>query len=156
MRRTALAVLASSALSACATTGGDYPRVRYASAAQAGPVAMQLAGRPTEAQMEDAEERWGRAIADAYACRINALAVSEASIIGSMELAAMSAASRGRQDPFDGVLGYIAALGRHGTDGTGRPEAARCDRLRTWVADVGHDGRSVLLRAAEDRLLPPR
>lgn len=155
MRRIVFAVLASAALSACATTGGDYPRVRYASAAEAGPVALQLAGRPSQDQMQDAQDRWGRAIADAYACRINVLAVSEAGIVGSMELAAMSAASRGRQDPFDGVLGYMAAMSRYGTDGAGRPDAARCDRLRTWVASVRHEGRSLLLRAAEDRLLPP-
>lgn len=156
MRQIALTLVACAGLGACATTGGDYPRLRYASAAEAGPVALQLAGRPSEAEMADAEERWAQAITDAYACRINALAVSEAGIIGSMELAAMSAASRGRQDPFDGVLGYMAAMGRHGTDGSGRPPAERCERLRSWVGDVRYRGRSLLLRAAEDRLLPPR
>lgn len=155
MRRIAVALAACLGLSACVTTGGDYPRIRYARAAEAGPVAMQLAGRPSADQMADAEERWGRAIADAYSCRIDAVAVSEAAMVGALELAAMSGASRGRQDPFDGVLGYMGALGRNGTDGIRRPDARRCERLRQWIGDVRYEGRALLLREAEDRLLPP-
>jgi len=155
MRRIASAVLASATLSACVTTGGDYPRIRYARAAEAGPVAMQLAGRPTSEQMQDAESRWGHAIADAYACDINGLAVSEAGMIGALELAAMSSASRGRQDAFDGVLGFMSQLGRYGATGATRPDEARCRRLTAWVGDVRHEGRALLLREAEDRLLPP-
>lgn len=155
MRRILIVLAAAATVSACATAGGDYPRVRYARAADAGPVAMQLAGRPTEGEMSDAEDRWGRAIADAYACRVDAVAVSEAAMVGALELAAMSAASRGRQEPFDGVLGYMAALGRHGDVGGARPAGDRCERLRQWVGDVRHEGRSILLRQAEDWLLPP-
>ena len=156
MRRIALTLAVCSGLSACVTTGGDYPRVRYARAAEAGPVALQLAGRPTEDDMEDAEQRWGRAIAESYACRLNALAVSEAGMVGALELAAMSAASRGRQDPFDGVLGYMSALGRTEVGGANQPDAARCERLEAWIGDVRREGRTLLLHEAEDRLLPPR
>ena len=154
MRRIAVVLALCAGLSACVTTGGDYPRIRYARAAEAGPVAVQLAGQPSRQEMEDAESRWGRAIADAYACDINGLAVSEAGMVGALELAAMSAASRGRQDPFDGVLGYLSQLGRHGASGGRNPDAERCERLRRWVGDVRHEGRSLLLREAEDRLLP--
>lgn len=155
MRRAFAALLAVLPVAACATTGGEYPRVRYARAAEAGPVALRLAGRPTPEQMRDAEDRWGRAIADAYACRIEALAVSEAGMVGALELAAMSAASRGRQEPFDGLVGYMSALGEHASDANARPDPGRCERLREWVGDVRREGRSLLLREAEDRLLPP-
>lgn len=156
MRRIAVVLVACAGLSACITTGGDYPRIRYARAAEAGPVAIQLAGRPTQAEMADAESRWGRAITDAYACDINGLAVSEAGMIGALELAAMSSASRGRQDAFDGVLGFMSQLGRHSATGLQRPDAARCRRLAAWIGDVRYEGRSLLLREAEDRLLPPQ
>ena len=155
MRRIAVALSICAGLSACVTTGGDYPRIRYARAAEAGPVAVQLAGRPTVDEIEDAESRWGRAIADAYACDINALAVSEAGMIGALELAAMSAASRGRQDAFDGVLGMMSQLGHHGAVRGRRPDEARCQRLSAWIGDVRYEGRALLLREAEDRLLPP-
>ena len=117
-------------------------------------MAMQLAGQPSTAEMEDAESRWGRAIADSYDCRINRAAVAEAGMIGALELAAMSAASRGRHDAFDSVLGYLAQLGENG--GGVRPDAERCRRLEAWVGHVRYEGRSLLLREAEDRLLPPR
>lgn len=153
--RAALAVTcACLALSACVTTGGDYPRVRYARAAEAGPVALHLAGRPTADQLRDAQDRWGRAIADAYACRIDAVAVSEAGMVGALELAAMSAASRGRQSPADGVIDYVAALGRRAGDGT-TPDGRRCERLREWVGDVRREGRELLLETGERYLLPP-
>lgn len=154
MMRTALAVVTAGLLVAgCVTTGGDYPRVRYARAADAGPVAMGLAGRPTEAQMRDAEDRWGRAIADGYACRIDAIAVSEAGMVGALELAAMSAASRGTQTPFEGVVGYMSAFGRN-AEGP-RPDPVRCERLREWIGDVRREGREILLRQGERFLLPP-
>ncbi|WP_296819798.1 hypothetical protein [Brevundimonas sp.] len=153
--RTVLAVLTAGLLvSGCVTTGGDYPRVRYARAADAGPVAMSLAGRPTAEQMRDAEARWGRAIADAYACRVDAVAVSEAGMVGALELAAMSSASRGTQSPFDGVMGYLTVLGRNSGDRL-RPDATRCNRLREWVGDVRREGREMLLRRGEEFLLPP-
>lgn len=156
MRQTSLVVAVCAGLTACATAGSEYPGVRYASAAQSGPVSMQLAGRPSRDDMVLAEERWGRAIADAYACDLDSGAVSEAAIVGAMELAAMSAASRGRQNPFEGVVGYMSALSRHrATRGT-RPASDRCARLEQWVGEVRTDGRELLLREAEDRLLPPR
>ena len=141
--RTVLAVLTAGLLvSGCVTTGG------------AGPVAMSLAGRPTAEQMRDAEDRWGRAIADAYACRVDAVAVSEAGMVGALELAAMSSASRGTQSPFDGVIGYLSVLGRNSGDRP-RPDATRCNRLREWVGDVRREGREMLLRRGEEFLLPP-
>ncbi len=156
MMRSAVAVLvAGLVVAGCATTGGEYPRVRYARAADAGPVAMTLAGRPTAEQMRDAEDRWGRAIADAYVCRVDAIAVSEAGMVGALELAAMSSASRGTQSPFDGVIGYLSAFGRNAGDGP-RPDATRCNRLREWVGDVRREGREILLHQGERFLLPPR
>ena len=155
MRRATLALAASASLTACATTGGEYPNVHYARAAESGAVAMQLAGRPSRDDMVLAEERWGRAIADSYACQIDAGAVSEAALVGAMELAAMSAASRGRQNPFEGVVGYMSALSRHTTTRRGRPPAERCGRLQQWVTETRTDGRELLLREAESRLLPP-
>jgi hypothetical protein len=153
--RLGLTLAALAGLSACATTGGEYPSVRYASAAQDGVIAMQIAGRPTHDDMILAEERWGRAIADAYACDLGVGPVSEAAIVGAMELAAMSAASRGRQNPFEGVVGYMSALNRHRATRRSRPDAERCTRLDGWVDMVRTDGRELLLREAEQRLLPP-
>ena len=46
--RIGLVIAALAGLSACATTSGEYPSVRYASAAQDGVIAMQIAGRPFE------------------------------------------------------------------------------------------------------------
>lgn len=155
MRRASLTLAACAGLTACATTGGDYPSVRYASAAQSGIIATQLAGRPTQDDMILAEERWGRAIADSRACGLPTASVGEAAIIGAMELAAMSAASRGRQNPFEGVVGYMSALSRHSVTQGGRPPADRCARLNRWIDTVRTDGRELLLREAEDRLLPP-
>ena len=146
MKRLATLLMAGLGLSACVTTGGEYPRLRYARAAEAGPVAMQLAGQPSTAEMEDAESRWGRAIADSYDCRINRAAVAEAGMIGALELAAMSAASRGRQNPFEGVVGYMSALNRHRATRRSRPAADRCARLDGWVETVRTDGRELLLR----------
>lgn len=155
MRRIVAASLACAGLSACATAGGDYPTLRFASAAESGPVAMQLAGRPSQDDMYRAEDRWSRAITDSYACGIDTGSVTEAAMVGALELAAMSAASRGRQEPFEGVIGYMAALSRQRTPGAPRPGAERCERLSEWVGGVRYEGRSLLLREAEDRLLPP-
>lgn len=153
--RIAAVVLIAATLAGCATTGAEYPRVRYARAAEAGPVAMQLAGRPSVETIRDAETRWGRAIADAYACRIDGLAVSEAGMVGALELAAMSAASRGEQSPFEGVMGYLGAFAQESGSDRSVPSRERCERLREWVGDVRREGRTLLLREAEDRLLPP-
>lgn len=146
--------LIAAALSACATPTGDYPRVRYARAAAVGPVATTLAGRPSPEQLADAERRWARAIGDAYACRLSVSAVSEAGMVGALELAAMAAATRGETTAFDGVLGYVAALGARATDPAARPDAGRCRRLSHWVADVRREGRESLRRAGAERLIP--
>lgn len=147
-------ILIAAALSACAPAIGEYPRVRYARAAAVGPVATSLAGRPTPAQLAEAERRWAEAIGDAYACRLSAPAVTEAGMVGALELAAMAAATRGQTTAFDGVLGYVAALGARAGDPGARPDAGRCSRLSRWVADVRREGRESLRRAADERLLP--
>lgn len=156
MRRIAVALAACSGLSACASLGGDYPTLRYARAAESGVVAMQLAGRPSNEDMLEAEDRWSRAITDAYACRIDTGSVTEAAMVGAMELAAMSSASRGRQEPFEGMIGYMASLSRQrGLSAGHTPSADRCERLSEWVGGVRYEGRELLLREARDRLLPP-
>lgn len=146
--------LIAAALSACATAPGDYPRVRYARAASIGPVATTLAGRPTPEQLDQAERRWAEAVGDAYACRLSVAAVSEAGMIGALELAAMASASRGDATAFDGVLGYVLELGAQASDPGPRPDARRCQGLSRWVADVRREGRDALRRHAGEGLVP--
>jgi hypothetical protein len=155
MRRIAVALAAFAGLSGCMSLSGDYPTLRYATAAESGVVAMQLAGRPSNEDLLEAEGRWSRAITDAHACGIDTASVSEAALVGAMELAVMSSASRGRQEPFEGVIGYMASLGRERAAGVRQPGADRCDRLSEWVGSVRYEGRDLLLREARDRLLPP-
>lgn len=150
------ALMAGLVAAGCATVPGEYPNVRYAEAASVGPVALRLAGRPSADDLVEAERRWAEAVGDAYACGLPGTAVTEAGMIGALELAAMTAASRGSDQgsTFEGLLGYVSALGERASRDSVRPSQQRCERLGRWVDDVRRDGRATLRREAANGLIP--
>jgi hypothetical protein len=145
----ALAILL--ALAACAETPGDLPSVHYAAAASEGEVTTFLAGRPTVEQVSIAEEKWSRAIADSYACKLKRSDVFEAGMIGAMEVATMSSLGQGggKKERDKAVLGYAARSAALAFSGEPRPPQARCDALRAWLPEVRRDGKAALKRAKD-------
>jgi hypothetical protein len=148
----ALALLAG----ACATTPSDLPEVRYAQAFSQGSLSTFMAGRPQREQVELANDRWSRAVADAYACGLPKLQVLEGGFVAAMELAAMSSLSRGEdsEDARNRALkGYVSRLANLATSPGARPPGPRCEALRGWLTRTREDGREALGRAYASGLL---
>jgi hypothetical protein len=138
-------------LAACAETPGDLPSVHYATAASQGEATTFLAGRPTVDQVVIAEDKWSRAIADSYACKLKQGDVFEAGMIGALEVTTMSSIGQGggKKERDKAVLGYAAKAATLAFAGGPRPPQARCDALRAWLPQVRSDGKAALKRAKD-------
>ncbi|HEY3815337.1 MAG TPA: hypothetical protein VGL66_19120 [Caulobacteraceae bacterium] len=138
-------------VAACAETPGDLPGVHYATAASEGKTATFLAGRPTVDQVAVAEDKWSRAVADSYACKLKQGDVFEASMIGALEVATMSSIGQGggKKERDRAVLGYAAKAATLAFAGGPRPPKERCDALRAWLPQVRADGKAALKRAKD-------
>jgi hypothetical protein len=142
---------------ACATTPGDLPDVHYATAASGGKVSTFMAGRPSQAQVDVAVDKWSRAVGDSFACGLKTNQIGHAGIVGALELAAMSSLAQGGSKEFrkDTVRAYALRMAEstvHG--GRQSPSAGRCEALKDWLPRVHAQGHEAVDRARRNGLIP--
>jgi len=152
-----IAVLAATfvALTACATTPSSLPMPRYADAASRGTLASVLAGRPSQAQVEDATETWSLALGDSFGCGLPMRHVIDAGLVGALEIAAMNAAASrgGEREVREGVRIYVGQLARLAVDRRERPTVQRCNALAEWAPRTADQGREAVARARRNGLM---
>lgn len=154
MRITLLA-LALTALAACATVPSDLPMPHYADAASRGAWGALIAGRPSQAQVDTATERWSQALGDSFACHVRTRDVVDAGLVGALDIGAMNAAANqgGGREVREGVGRYILSLVALATDNRARPSDARCAALTQWAPRTAAAGRDAVERARRNGLM---
>ena len=147
--------LALLALTACATVPGNLPTPRYADAASRGVVSAFFAGRPNEAQVDEATSRWTDALSDSFACGVPTRQVVDAGLVGALEIGAMNAAASGggQREVREGVGRYIAQLASMAIAHHERPPAPRCNALSGWAPQTAQAGREAVQRARRNGLM---
>ncbi|MES1200911.1 MAG: hypothetical protein ABUS57_05630 [Pseudomonadota bacterium] len=153
MRR--IALLALFALAACATTPGNLPTLHYADAASRGAFAALLAGRPSQAQVDVATDKWSDALGDSFACNVPTHQVLNAGLAGALEIGAMNAAASrgGAREVREGVGRYVVTLASLALQHRDRPSEARCESLSSWAPRTADAGRDAVERARRNGLM---
>ncbi len=143
------------ALASCATVPGDLPMPHYADAASRGAWGALLAGRPTRVQVDEATEKWSRALGDSFACRVNTRKVIDAGLVGALDIGAMNAASSGggAAEVRAGVGRYIVELASLAAQHRDAPPADRCEALAQWAPRTADAGRDAVRRARANGLM---
>lgn len=143
------------ALPACATTPGDLPMPHYADAASRGVFAVVLAGRPSQAQVNEATEKWSNALGDSFACGVATRRVIDAGLVGALEIGAMNAAASGggRREVREGVGRYVSQLASLAVDHRPQPAPDRCQSLAQWAPRTAEAGRDAVHRARQNGLM---
>src|SRR5262249_33926534 len=141
MRRLLLTALV--ALTACATTPGDLPAPRYADAASRGAWGALIAGHPSQAQVDEATEKWSNALGDSFACSVSRRQVFDAGLVGALDIGAMNAAANrgGGPEVREGVRRYVMQLVSLATQHRDHPSDARCSALAAWAPRTAEAGR---------------
>jgi hypothetical protein len=142
-------------LSACATVPGDLPMPHYADAASRGAWGALLAGRPTRPQVDEATEKWSRALGDSFACRVPTRHVIDAGLVGALDLGAMNAASSGggAAEVRAGVGHFVEQLAALAVQHRDPPSADRCEALAQWAPRTAEAGRDAVRRARANGLM---
>ncbi|HVY85736.1 MAG TPA: hypothetical protein VG943_11420 [Caulobacterales bacterium] len=153
MRRALLPALF--ALAACATVPGNLPTLHYADAASRGAFASLLVGRPTQAQVETATDKWSEALGDSFACGVPSRNVINAGLAGALEIGAMNAASSrgGAHEVREGVGRYVVTLASLALQHRDKPSESRCDALASWAPRTAEAGRDAVERARRNGLM---
>ena len=150
-----IAILATIALSACATLDSGLPTPRYADAASRGAFASLLAGRPNQAQVDRATENWSNALGDSFACHVPMRQVIDAGLVGALEIGAMNAAAAGGggREVREGVGRYVGELASLAVSRREKPSDARCNALASWAPRTADAGREAVQRARRNGLM---
>lgn len=153
MRRMALFALL--ALSACATVPSNLPMPHYADAASRGSIGALMAGRPNQAQVEEATNRWSNALRDSFACGVPMRQVIDAGLVGALDIGAMNAAASGGGQPEvrEGVGRYVAQLASMAIAQHEKPSDSRCQALTSWAPRTAQAGRDAVQRARRNGLM---
>jgi hypothetical protein len=153
MRRFSL--LALLALAACATVPSDLPMPHYADAASRGAFGAVMAGRPSQAQVDEATERWSNALGDSFACHVPARQVIDAGLVGALDIGAMNAAANqgGGRVVREGVGRFVTRLVSLATENRPRPSDTRCEQLAQWAPRTAEAGRDAVARARRNGLM---
>src|SRR5512147_2611003 len=153
MSRTLFATLV--ALAACATVPSNLPMPHYADAASRGAFGALLAGRPTQAQVDEATEKWSTALGDSFACHVSTRHVIDAGLVGALDIGAMNAASSGggAAEVRAGVGRYIVQLASLAEQHRERPSGDRCAALADWAPRTAEAGREAVRRARANGLM---
>jgi len=143
------------ALTACATVPSTLPMPHYADAASRGAFGAVMAGRPTQAQVDEATERWSDALGDSFACHVSTRQVIDAGLVGALDLGAMNAAANqgGGREVREGVGRYVARLVSLATSNRERPSDKRCADLAQWAPRTADVGREAVERARRSGLM---
>jgi hypothetical protein len=150
-----LVFVALALLAGCATVPGDLPTPHYADAASRGAVSAFLAGRPSQAQVDAAAQKWSAALGDSVACGAPMRKVIDAGLVGALEIGAMDAASHGggRDAVREGVGRYVSKLASLLVEQRPRPDDARCSALAQWAPQTAEAGREAVQRARHNGLM---
>jgi len=142
-------------LTACATVPGNLPTPHYADAASRGAISAFLAGRPSQAQVDEAAQKWSSALGDSVACGVAMRKVIDAGLVGALEIAAMDAAAHGggRDAVREGVARYVRQLASLLVDQRPRPDPGRCSALAQWAPQTAAAGREAVQRARRNGLM---
>lgn len=142
-------------LAACATIGESGPSLRYADAASRGAWAVLLAGRPSQAQVDNTTQAWSEALSDSFACRVPGRDVINAGLVGALEIGAMNAAASrgGEAEVREGVSRYVVTLAGLALERRDAPSDARCEAMRDWAPAIAADGREAVERARRNGLM---
>lgn len=142
-------------LAACATAPDRTPSLRYADAASRGAFASLLAGRPTQAQVDQTTEYWSSALGDSFACRVRMRDVVNAGLAGALEIGAMNAAASrgGEREVREGVRRYVGQLASLAVQRREQPDAARCEAMAAWAPRIASEGREAVERARRNGLM---
>ncbi|MFT3727735.1 MAG: hypothetical protein QM759_07920 [Terricaulis sp.] len=153
MRR--LVFLAIATLGACATVPSDLPMPHYADAASRGAFGALMAGRPNQAQVDEATNRWSDALGDSFACGVPARKVVDAGLVGALDIGAMNAAASGggQREVREGVGRFVAQLATMAVSQRPRPSASRCEALASWAPRTAQAGRDAVQRARRNGLM---
>lgn len=153
MRR--LPLLALLVLAACATTPGDLPMPHYADAASRGVFGAVMAGRPSQAQVDEATEHWSNALGDSFACHVPMRQVIDAGLVGALDIGAMNAAANqgGGRVVREGVGRFVERLVSLATENRPRPSDTRCEQLAQWAPRTAEAGRDAVARARRNGLM---
>lgn len=153
MRAFVLAALLT--LAACATVPSNLPMPRYADAASRGAWGALLAGRPTQAQVDEATERWSNALGDSFACRVPTRQVIDAGLVAALDIGAMNAAASqgGQREVREGVGRFVVQLAALAMQNRPQPSASRCEALAAWAPRTADAGREAVERARRNGLM---
>jgi hypothetical protein len=140
------------ALAACATTPGEYPSPHYADLASRGAFGALIAGRPSQAQVDEAQQRWSDALGDSFACHVSTHDVIDAGLVAALDMGAMNAATRqgGKHEVREGVSRFVTQLVSLASVDRPRPSEARCAALRAWAPRTAQQGREAVERARQN------
>jgi hypothetical protein len=127
----------------------------YADAASRGVFGALMAGRPTQAQVDEATAQWSNALGDSFACHVSMRRVIDAGLVGALDLGAMNAAQHGggRDAVREGVGRFVSQIASLAVDHRPHPSASRCEALAAWAPRTAEAGRDAVQRARRNGLM---